>query len=110
LGFRLSLLSALTFFTFLTFFSLFTLNLLSSVHHEVNCPVPVAVPGLLLFCSVLISADYLSLATIGTALAPSALLVAGVYAIKPEFVAYAVAVAGVLAAFLALRTCLSTIG
>ncbi|KAJ6089086.1 hypothetical protein N7499_003933 [Penicillium canescens] len=46
----------------------------------------------------------MSLATIGTALAPSVLLVAGVYAIKPEFVSYAVAVAGVLAAFLALRT------
>lgn len=31
---------------------------------------------------------------------PSALLVAGVYAIKPEFVAYAIAVAGILAGYL----------
>jgi cytochrome-b5 reductase len=30
---------------------------------------------------------------------PSALLVAGVYAIKPEFVAYAVAVAGIITGF-----------
>ncbi|KAJ6188153.1 Riboflavin synthase-like beta-barrel [Penicillium mononematosum] len=44
----------------------------------------------------------MSLATIGTALAPSALLIAGVYAIKPEFVAYAIAVAGVLAGYLVL--------
>ncbi|CAG7946196.1 unnamed protein product [Penicillium nalgiovense] len=42
----------------------------------------------------------MSLATIGTALAPSALLIAGVYAIKPEFVTYAIAVAGVLAGYL----------
>ncbi|KAG0160969.1 hypothetical protein PDIDSM_8501 [Penicillium digitatum] len=42
----------------------------------------------------------MSLATIGTALAPSALLIAGVYAIKPEFVTYAIAVAGILAGYL----------
>lgn len=41
-----------------------------------------------------------SVANIGTALAPSALLVAAVYAIKPEFVTYAVAVAGILAGYL----------
>lgn len=33
---------------------------------------------------------------VGTALIPSALLVAGVYAVKPEFVAYAVAAAAAL--------------
>jgi hypothetical protein len=32
---------------------------------------------------------------VGTALIPSALLVAGVYAVKPEFVAYAIAAATV---------------
>lgn len=37
-----------------------------------------------------------SAVTVGTALIPSALLVAGVYAVKPEFVAYAVALAGVI--------------
>lgn len=46
-------------------------------------------------------ADLASLANLGTALAPSALLVAAVYAIKPEFVSYAVAVAGILAGYLA---------
>lgn len=34
-----------------------------------------------------------------TVLVPSALLVAGVYAVKPEFVAYAVAAAGILSGF-----------
>lgn len=34
---------------------------------------------------------------------PSALLVAGVYAVKPEFVPYAVAVAGLLSGFVFLR-------
>ncbi|GLI80371.1 NADH-cytochrome b5 reductase [Penicillium ochrochloron] len=38
----------------------------------------------------------MSAVTVGTALIPSALLVAGVYAVKPEFVAYAVALAGVI--------------
>lgn len=33
---------------------------------------------------------------------PSALLVAGVYAVKPEFVPYAVAVAGLLSGFVFL--------
>ncbi|CAG8892081.1 unnamed protein product [Penicillium egyptiacum] len=42
----------------------------------------------------------MSLATIGTALAPSAMLVAGVYAVKPEFITYAIAAAGVLAGYL----------
>ncbi|CAI7655489.1 unnamed protein product [Penicillium glandicola] len=42
----------------------------------------------------------MSLATIGTALAPSALLVAGVYAINPDLIAYAIAVAGILAGYL----------
>ncbi|KAJ5083911.1 Riboflavin synthase-like beta-barrel [Penicillium alfredii] len=36
-----------------------------------------------------------SLSNLGAALLPSALLVAGVYVVKPEFVAYAVALAGV---------------
>ena len=40
-----------------------------------------------------------SAANAGVALLPSALLVAGVYVVKPEFVAYAVAVAGVLVGF-----------
>lgn len=40
-----------------------------------------------------------SLSTLVPALVPSALLVAGVYAIKPEFVAYAVAVAGIVTGF-----------
>lgn len=34
---------------------------------------------------------------------PSALLVAGVYAVKPEFVPYAVAVAGILSGLAFLR-------
>ncbi|KAJ5550369.1 hypothetical protein N7461_005067 [Penicillium sp. DV-2018c] len=45
----------------------------------------------------------MSLANIGTALVPSALLIAGVYAVKPEFVAYAIAVAGLLAGYLVLN-------
>ncbi|KAI2725962.1 hypothetical protein CBS147332_2849 [Penicillium roqueforti] len=46
----------------------------------------------------------MSLANIGTALVPSALLIASVYAIKPEFIAYAIAVAGVLAGYLVFST------
>lgn len=34
-----------------------------------------------------------------TVLVPSALFVAGVYAVKPEFVAYAVAATGILSGF-----------
>jgi hypothetical protein len=40
-----------------------------------------------------------ALSNMATVLVPSALLVAGVYTVKPEFVAYAVAAAGVLSGF-----------
>jgi cytochrome-b5 reductase len=40
------------------------------------------------------------------ALAPSAVLIAGTYVLKPELIAYAIALAGMLAGYLVFSNCM----
>lgn len=72
-----------------------------SGHHEVSRTATQLIQSIIsVFSRLLLDNGLLrassSAVNVGTALIPSALLVAGVYAVKPEFLAYAVALAGVI--------------
>jgi hypothetical protein len=70
-------------------------------HHEVSRAIDLFIPARIYAGSRLLLDNGLprapfSALNVGTALIPSALLVAGVYAVKPEYLAYAVALAGII--------------
>jgi hypothetical protein len=72
-----------------------------SYHHEVSRAALQLIQSIIsVFSRLLLDNGLLrvspSAVTVGTALIPSALLVAGVYAVKPEFITYAVALAGII--------------